>query len=517
MHRQIATVSIGLVLFRIIVDVSASSSRAWTSPGVEDEKFVLDQDNYRSAVVSEENHAVDHGQWLLKCTIDSTDPESWSPTGTTQMVDLSPDGLTLANGYTVIGQSFDVRGFKVNTHTYVDRLQSWIPLTDEPIRVDSAGAYDRFRMDMGLKAVVVSHIGVEFPGPGQHPTYADSDIRLWILAESHVRGKTAVFWKEVKVSLENDSVEKEKEMFGASISIYDEEDNDMSGVYGQVLLAVGIPRSEYDPNGGRGRVQVYSYVRDPVFSSGHWEKYGSSLSGDNYAFGSDVKLSIDGNTLAVLGSYRHKSEYFPLPVCLIRLFRYSMDLKEWVQMGQDVRADGHDDSLMCENMALSPDGRTVAAGSRWFSIEEENNRTVGHVRVWTWDEPANEWKRKGPDIDSIVPAMAQDQDFTFGFLLSLSENGDRLVVISYEGPLPATPPMHQRSVAYASTFDWKEEEGWWVQTDMGLPLVDIAIKDIAMDPKGRHLAIQSEDVRDRSYIDTFRWWPPEAQISVNTA
>lgn len=76
-----------------------------------------------------------------------------------------------------------------------------------------------------------------------------------------------------------------------------------------------------------------------------------------------------------------------------------------------------------------------------------------------------------------------------------------MVVFVDEGPVPDT--MHQRSVAYASTFDCDNEAGW-AQSEIDLPLVGTTIyKDVAMTPNGHLLAIQSEGLREQAFVDTF--------------
>ena len=125
----------------------------------------------------------------------------------------------------------------------------------------------------------------------------------------------------------------------------------------------------------------------------------------------------------------------------------------WKQLGQDLKQEGPEDSLTCTTMALSGDGSTLVVGPRFYEdyCPGTPDFPAGHVRAYQWHAKENQWIRKGSDLDTLV-AMPNDHDYDFGFDISLSKDGNRMVVLQRQD---GTQPIDM------AIFQWNKDGNDW--------------------------------------------------------
>ena len=144
-------------------------------------------------------------------------------------------------------------------------------------------------------------------------------------------------------------------------------------------------------------------------SHAQWQQLGTDIFGDPayLYFGRAMNLSPDGKTLAA-GS---QSDLF---VSFVRL--YKEDMGTWQPLGNDIYADDGDNS---DAIALSADGERVAIGSIRNGETGGQANHDGHIRIF--DLVGSEWQQVGSDIVGTGGENA-------GSALGFSFDGTTLVV-----------------------------------------------------------------------------------------
>lgn len=135
---------------------------------------------------------------------------------------------------------------------------------------------------------------------------------------------------------------------------------------------------------------------------------GQDLWGDNNndRFGWAVSLANTDGTLAVGAPY---ADLNGTSSGLTRLFQF--DGVSWQQRGTDIIGEAAGDEFgHCVD--LNDDGQIVVIGSA------KNNNYSGHLRVYQWQESANDWVQLGPDIDG------SNNPEWFGHSCSINSAGD---------------------------------------------------------------------------------------------
>jgi hypothetical protein len=155
-----------------------------------------------------------------------------------------------------------------------------------------------------------------------------------------------------------------------------------------------------------GRVRVYTYDA----SSETWEQLGPDLRGEAAGdqFGRSVALSSDGQTVVAGAPLSDSSGN---TAGQVRVFQYnSLNSGGWSPLGQTLNGGAVGDNFG-RAVAMSSDGRTVAAGSRTNGVNE------GHVRVLEFNPDSGAWERLGQNLNGVAA-----NNF-FGTSVSLSANG----------------------------------------------------------------------------------------------
>ena len=193
------------------------------------------------------------------------------------------------------------------------------------------------------------------------------------------------------------------DFFGASVDV----SND-----GRVV-AVGVPRFDVagiGPDVGLVRLYVYDSV------AGAWVQLGSDILGvgatDNTGF--SVSVNWDGSRVAV-GAPRNNVG--GVHAGDVRVFELNATTLVWEQLGQTVIGLAAGDNAGFP-VVISDDGDTIALASRNHDGAGDN---AGQVRLFGYDDAADEWLAKGQAIDGV---NAGDQLQR----LAIAGNGDTFVV-----------------------------------------------------------------------------------------
>ncbi|MGK0387689.1 MAG: putative repeat protein (TIGR01451 family) [Maribacter sp.] len=186
-----------------------------------------------------------------------------------------------------------------------------------------------------------------------------------------------------------------------------------------------------------GHVRVFELIGN------EWIQLGSNILGEGVPqtwFGMSISLSADGNRLAV-GTIINT---YPGPGYeSVRVYEYGQG--NWNLLGNNI----YDDQAISSfggAVSLSADGNIVAVGAS----RGEGGSSGGNV--WIFQYNGTSWVQMGNEIG------ADDDDDEFGTAVSLSSDGQRLVVgaSGYTGP---PPQNYSRGKVYVFDYDGNN----WVQ------------------------------------------------------
>lgn len=172
-------------------------------------------------------------------------------------------------------------------------------------------------------------------------------------------------------------------------------------------LAVGAISN--DANGeASGHVRVYQLMNND------WQQIGNDLDGEapDDRFGSAVSLSSNGSILAVGAPNTDNNGGNSGCVKVYHLVN-----NNWEQLGNAINGEAAGDESGLSAISLSADGNILAIGAK---KNDGNGDEAGHVRVFQLIN--NNWEQKGNDIDGEA---ADDES---GASISLSSDGSILAV-----------------------------------------------------------------------------------------
>lgn len=165
-------------------------------------------------------------------------------------------------------------------------------------------------------------------------------------------------------------------------------------------LAIGAKNGAGVSNNG-GHVKVFS------FNGNSWTQLGDNINGGNeltYDFGYSLSLSSTGSILAI------SDPFSPNNTGTVRVYEYISN--NWIQIGSDIIGD--DDDFFGSSVSISSDGSIIAIGSTGGVSD------LGHGRVYKFIE--GEWTQIGANIDS------DNNNNGYGNSLSLSSDGNIIAV-----------------------------------------------------------------------------------------
>ena len=225
----------------------------------------------------------------------------------------------------------------------------------------------------------------------------------------------------------------------------------------------GGPKADPDGNFNAGTARVFTWNGES------WEQRGSTITGTNTEdyLGEAVAISDDGNTIAVGVPHTVNTGNRPGRVRI-----YTWDGSDWQQLGSDIVGEEDGDEFGAA-LALSADGRTVAAGAPFYDGIQGAN--AGLVRVLEWN---GSWTILGIDTEG---GTAGDQ---FGTSVALSADGQTMAGGAPRNNNPGSDSGNARVYSYTG--------GVWVkdgQSISGEAPGDRSGRSVALSGDGRRVAI----------------------------
>lgn len=195
-----------------------------------------------------------------------------------------------------------------------------------------------------------------------------------------------------------------EQRFGNSVAISDD----------GKILAVGAPFATVNSNSKAGMVQVYERLDNT------WVPRGPALVGRNAQdqLGYAIALSSDGSILVASeplfkGNAGDRSGN-------VRAFVYGSS-NSYEPLGQELEGEAATNHFGA-SVALSKDGRRIAAGAPYHDNGGSTRNVSGRVRVFDYDSDSNTWVLLG---DPLLGANHLDW---FGWKVDLSDDGSVLAV-----------------------------------------------------------------------------------------
>ena len=162
---------------------------------------------------------------------------------------------------------------------------------------------------------------------------------------------------------------------------------------------VAIGATGNDGNGGNdldsGHVRVYKYDGD----TGHWTQLGYDIEGEAPADESGVSVSLNGDgTRVAIGAEVANVFNGDSTLGYVRVLKY--DGVDWTQIGQDIDGEAVLDGLG-RSVSLNDEGTRVAIGAYQSDAFPTPGLQGGRVRVYTYD--GHSWVQMGEDINAEGP------------------------------------------------------------------------------------------------------------------
>ncbi len=186
-----------------------------------------------------------------------------------------------------------------------------------------------------------------------------------------------------------------------------------------------------------GKTEVYQ------FNDGNWDLKGQPIIGyhnvtgeGNAYYGWSVAISASGDRILTSGLYDGIVEQGA-----VQVFDYDQSTDNWIQVGSTLFGDGEFDEFG-QSVAMSKSGATIAVGAGCYYYCESTYSD--YVRLYHWDEIKDDWAI----IGELFP---REGDITFGNSVSLSEDGERVGLVSV-----GKDYGYARVFENDGTMDWKQ-------------------------------------------------------------
>lgn len=329
-------------------------------------------------------------------------------------VSMTLDGSMVAGGG---GSSRDGKPCRIEAYTFVPQAQIWIPF-GTPI-VQASGTDCSFAVND--KTIVTSVRDRKLQT-------SHSVVQLWMLLRSYGSFGTRVVWDNHSANLTpgNYRNASENDWFGYSVDVATTSAKDY-----EYFVAVGSNHA----SGGYAEVYLFRASR----FIGEWERVGAPI--DTKQAFPKVKLSSNGEIVAIMTSSRDQHHWTQ---CQISVYRLDKASAHWKQMGQTISFD-----ICSDTFSFSPNGHTLACGTRVFRKKFTKGEPKGHVQVWEYSSMSDYWGQKGRYLDTAVEMPSLHKDFNFGTTTALSADGNRVVVLTEAGT-----EHSQIQLTYIVTLDY---------------------------------------------------------------
>jgi hypothetical protein len=229
----------------------------------------------------------------------------------------------------------------------------------------------------------------------------------------------------------------------------------LGGMGRNLVLGCPLAKDYAHVRPNSGLVKVMKYDEDEL----KWASKGSPIYGlfPNICAGVRVSMSGDANTMAFIAPGRIDSDPTPGRV---RVFTYAGE--DWEQLGEPIiNFDPND--MRGRAMAMSRDGLTIAIGS-------PKKSGGGHVRVYTWEDPA--WVQKGQTVEGGGGSY-----HSVGTSVALNTDGSILALGAPHNAIKGD------SAGRVSVYYWNEErtKGGTNLSPGGMPVPGWALKGQKLD------------------------------------
>ena len=220
-----------------------------------------------------------------------------------------------------------------------------------------------------------------------------------------------------------------------------------------------------------GTVADAGHVRVFEWDGASWNKMGEDIEGEaeNDKSGYSVSINSAGTRVAIGAYLNDASDGTLADAGHARV--YEWDGTSWNKMGDDI--DGEDQGDYSGlSVSISGDGTRVAIGAY---LNDDGDFDAGHARVFEWDGAS--WNKMGEDLDG------RDQNDYYGYSVSLSEDGTRVVVggVLSEG------------TGISRVFEWDGSTWNQIGKDLkGSNLGDLFGRSVSMSTDGKHVAIGAD-------------------------
>jgi hypothetical protein len=156
-----------------------------------------------------------------------------------------------------------------------------------------------------------------------------------------------------------------------------------------------------------------------VYPSG-WAQIGSDIDGEANDDDSGRVVSInDAGTIVAIGA--HKNDGNASNAGHVRVYEWDDTADDWSQKGYDIDGDSANDRFGI-SVSINNDGTILAVGA---DADDDGGGASGRVKVFYWEETGESWELKGSPIDGEAIS-----DFS-GWDVSLDADGDVLAIGAY--------------------------------------------------------------------------------------
>ena len=107
----------------------------------------------------------------------------------------------------------------------------------------------------------------------------------------------------------------------------------------------------------------------------------------------------------------------------VRVYGWDAVANEWERRGQNINGEIAE-SWAGRSLALSKDGRVLAVGEQRYGYNNDDIDFTGRVRVFRWDPVVERWKTSGAPINGIPGGSLS----MFGSTLALDADGSILAI-----------------------------------------------------------------------------------------
>jgi len=312
-------------------------------------------------------------------------------------VSMSSDGSRVAVG-AIWNDGAGIDAGHVRVYEYASGSDSWVKLGGD-IDGEAAGDNSGYSLSMSSDGsrVAIGAWQAKVTGFGVGDTYA-GHVRVY----EYASGSNA--WVQLGGDID---AEDQYDYSGWSVSMSSDGSR------------VAISALYNDDTAHRaGHVRVYEYM--PHISM--WKQLGGDIDGEGSGdyFGWSVSMNSDGSGVAVGAIWNNGAGS---NAGHVRVYEYTSGSDRWVQLGGDIDGEAAQD-WSGTSVSMSSDGTSVAIGAPQNDAPGVTN--AGHVRLYEYLSESNTWEQLGGDIDGAAA------DEHFGSLVSLSEDGTKLAISTYD-------------------------------------------------------------------------------------